>query len=721
MPSSRSMSFPCRLLGAMLLLATGLPALAETELEEVVVTARLREQAIQDTPASISVVSGELIRQRQAEHIEELLNMAPNVNYAAGASRGRYLQVRGIGERSQFVDPVDPSVGLYIDGIDFTGLGNAATLFDIEQLEVLRGPQGTAFGASAMAGMINLRSAAPTSAFFGSVEGGLAEYGGNTLGIVLSGPLGDSVGARVAVHRNASDGYIENDYLDRDDTNEIDEVTVRGRLDWRASAGLDLGLTALHVDADNGYDAFSLDNTRHTLSDQPGRDRQTSDALALNARWSGVEAFRLEAVGTWSSSDLDYGYDEDWSYPDICTGTPCEGWEYASTDRYIRDVSVASLDLRLVSQPGRELGGRAAWVAGVYASSRETELDRRFFDFDAGFPPPPSRFLSDYTNDRVALYGELDTALTERLEWVTGLRLERFDGDYRDSLGIAAGPDDDMWGGELSLRYALTPGAMLYVLASRGYKAGGVNGEALGKASESGLDESVIAFLRTRLEYESETLYNYELGYKATFADGALSLRAALFYMDRDDVQLRGWYNEGPLFVGYTDNAASGENYGLEFEGEWRALQRLRINWGLGLLGTEIDGFSAFDPDDPDAGLIDRSGRDQAHAPSYQFTLGAELGLSPRVFARADVEGKDAFYFSDSHDRKSDAYALLHLGLAYRGARLEASLWVRNVFDEDYAVRGFYFGNDPRKFYVNEAYHQYGEPRVAGLSVRYTL
>ncbi len=136
-------------------------AAAPERLEEIVVTARLLPKPVDTVPASVSVLPAALIRDRQANHFEELLNAAPNVNYSSGASRGRFVQIRGIGERSQFVDPVDPSVGLYIDGIDFSGLGNAGTLFDVEQVEVLRGPQGTAFGASAMAGLVNIRSAAP--------------------------------------------------------------------------------------------------------------------------------------------------------------------------------------------------------------------------------------------------------------------------------------------------------------------------------------------------------------------------------------------------------------------------------------------------------------------------------------------------------------------------------------------------------------------------------
>ena len=188
-----------RWMGAAVLLLT-LPAAGFGEgIEEVLVTARLREQPLDSVAASISVLPAALIERRQANHFEEILNTAPNVNFSAGASRGRFVQIRGIGERSEFVDPLDSSVGLYIDDIDFSGMGNAGTLFDAEQVEILRGPQGTAFGASAMAGLVNIRSALPTAEREALVQAGVSEYGGRTLGAGPGGPLGPPPGGALAL------------------------------------------------------------------------------------------------------------------------------------------------------------------------------------------------------------------------------------------------------------------------------------------------------------------------------------------------------------------------------------------------------------------------------------------------------------------------------------------------------------------------------------------
>lgn len=193
-----------------------------------------------------------------------------------------------------------------------------------------------------------------------------------------------------------------------------------------------------------------------------------------------------------------------------------------------------------------------------------------------------------------------------------------------------------------------------------------------------------------------------------------MNLTASLFYMDRRDVQLKAWYVEGQQFVGYTDNAASGENYGFESTLAWAASGRLRIDASLGLLETRIDGFVA---NDPERGFVDRSGRAQAQAPGWQFRAGAEFALLPRVYLRLEYEGKDAYYLSDSDDQKSAAFRLLHLGAGWRGEQLDVAAWVRNALDEDYAVHGFHFGNDPRKFYAAEPYWQFGAPRVAGVTL----
>ena len=120
--------------------------------ERVVVTGEFRDSALDDLPASITVLDAQALETRSARHLEEALALAPNVNVAGGSSRSRFFQIRGIGERGQFVEPLNPSVGLLVDGIDLSTAASGATLFDVEQIEVFRGPQGTRYGANALGG-----------------------------------------------------------------------------------------------------------------------------------------------------------------------------------------------------------------------------------------------------------------------------------------------------------------------------------------------------------------------------------------------------------------------------------------------------------------------------------------------------------------------------------------------------------------------------------------
>ncbi len=154
---------------------------SQAALEEVIVSADFRESSWLAAPVSVSVFDAQATKKRAATHLEEMLNTLPNVNFAAGSNRARYIQIRGIGERSQFKEPINPSVGLLIDGVDMSGLGSMATLFDIEQVEVIRGPQGTRYGANALAGLVKIKSVAPSVDQTSNLALSLATYGSHSL------------------------------------------------------------------------------------------------------------------------------------------------------------------------------------------------------------------------------------------------------------------------------------------------------------------------------------------------------------------------------------------------------------------------------------------------------------------------------------------------------------------------------------------------------------
>ncbi len=676
--------------------------------DPIVVTADFRQLGLFDLGGSATVIDGETLRQRNASHIDQVLNLAPNVNYSAGASRGRFFQIRGIGERSQFVEPMNASVGLLVDGIDMSGIGGAATTLDIEQVEVLRGPQGTLFGANALAGMINMVSGSPTDVFTGRFETRVAEHGTRTFEGVLSGPVSDTLGYRVAYSNHNSDGYQDNAFLGVGDTADFDEQTLRTKLSWQPHEDLNLDLTGLYLDVDNGFDGFSLDNTRTTFSDEPGHDRQETLAGSARVNWKAHDAFSVEALLSHTDADLEYGFDEDWSFVDFCDAFDCLAPSFSSFDNYIRSNRNTTLDLRMISDTGRD---EAGWVVGAYYRD-QTQTLRRVYTF------LPEDFLRDYDTENRAVYGQFDLPLARQWKLTAGLRYEQRDADYADSDGAVFAPDEDMWGGRLALEYRTAGGGLWYALASRGYRAGGVN-------SESAVPDD-------QREFDTETMWNYELGVKTRLLRDRIDLRAALFFQDRDDVQtdqslvlpIEG--ESCPCrFIDFETNATAAQSYGLEAELTWRASRWFEAFASLGLLDSQFDDFLNFShvDADPEAGEpFDMDGRDVPHAPNYQAALGGIFQWSDHWYARVEAEARDAFFFSSRHEVRSDAYELFHLRLGYRTARWDLALWARNITDEDVKTRGFGgFGNDPRKGYIVEPYFQFGAPRVVGATASYAF
>jgi len=661
------------------------------ELPEVVVTAQLRQSDELSVPSSMSVVSEQVITARAAQHFEEVINTIPNVNFSSGSNRARYFQIRGIGERSQFVSPLNASVGLLVDGVDFSGVGSIATMLDVDQIEVLRGPQGTIYGANALAGLINIKTKDPHDEFEAGIRLTAGEYGHETLSAVLNGALTDKIKARVAVEQHESDGYYENEFLGSDDNNARDELTIRGKFAVDVTDAWDINLALSHVDIDNGYDAFTLDNSRNTLSDEPGHDRQESNSLALESIWK-LNNFDLELTLGLARSDIEYGYDEDWTFVGI------HPFGYSSKDNYLRDRDTESLEVRMISNDQSKLFADSTdWLVGIYALSSSEDLTR-IYTFAA------ADFSSQYKFDTLAMFLQLDTSFTQKLSLSTGLRFEQRDSSYDNSDAVDFNRSEDLWGGRIALQYFLSDQAMSYVSVARGYKAGGVNA-----------DGTLPADLR---EFDEEYLIEYEVGIKARMLNNRLHVRAAMFLDDRHDQQVKSSLTRpiagsgGTEFIDFIGNAAEGTNKGIEVEIDWFAFDNLKLSANVGLLEAQFDEFiNEFGED--------LSGRDQAHAPAYTYHVAGEYSLN-RLSLQLSVDGKDEFYFSDRHAVQSDSYALLNANITYATDTWTLSLWGRNLTDEDVQVRAFgSFGNDPRKGYVTEPYLQYGEPSIVGLTFGY--
>lgn len=450
----------------------------ESDIEKIIVTGDFKSESIQELSASASLFSEADIASREAKYLDELLNQAANVNFTAGASRGKFVQIRGIGLRSQFVDPVNPSVGVVIDGINYSGLGGAAMLFDVDQVEIYRGPQGTRFGADALAGMIHMESAEPTLEPSVKVKLGAGNYNAWDAGIAAGTGFGEKSSVRASFYQNKSDGYVDNQYLDSNSQN-IDEQVARIKLHSQITEHWRTELVAHYMDIDNGYDAFTLDNSRISVADEPGKDTQESVAVGLSNIYSGFNFADVQFNLTGLDADLLYSYDEDWVCNDPEQPALClEGlhpYAYSSTDSYQRDRQDYTAELQLSGKAGN-------WVTGLYYQSRDVDLLRQY-TWNAG------DFTSTYDSENIALYGQIETPISDKTRLVTGLRVERNEGQYSDSAAVVENVDDTMVGAKVALEYQVVPRTMIYTSISRGYKAGGINAEAIAKANDEGLSQ----------------------------------------------------------------------------------------------------------------------------------------------------------------------------------------------------------------------------------------
>ncbi|MFZ9478190.1 MAG: TonB-dependent receptor [Steroidobacteraceae bacterium] len=655
-------------------------------LQEVVVTATLRPVAAVELPASVTVLDEAALRAAGVQHWQDVLPLVPNLNWASGSSRPRYFQLRGIGETDQWQGAPNPSVGFLIDGMDFSGIGMPATLLDLGQAEVLRGPQGTTLGANALAGLISLstRRAELEPELALHATGGTEDT--RSLGVVAGGALAESSDTawRAVMQRYRSDGSRRNLTLDRDDTNGFDETTLRARLGTRFGARWRADLSALWVNMDNGFDAFAIDNSRLTRSDDPGRDAQRSRGASATLVRSG-EGIEFRSVTALVAADITYSFDGDWgAAPD-----------YDFTSRFLRQRDSVSQDLRWLSSATE---GGWSWLAGLYG----LRLAERNDQLDLYGGEVYRALVSDYRSDTVAAYGQVTHEWSEAWSLSTGLRLERRSARYRDTDGSNLSPGESMYGGNVSLQYRWRTDQMAYLSVARGYKGGGFNiGAAIPEA---------------RRGYAPELLHSVEIGLKGRDAMRRIDYSAALFYMQRSEQQVSTSAQLDPgdplSFIYLTDNAARGVNWGLEASAALRPARHWSISGTLGILETRFVDYVV--------GNRSLNGREQAHAPQYQLSATVEYRRPQGWFARADLQRVAGFFFSDSHDQRSQPYTLLNLRAGYATPRWSVDVWVRNALDEQYSQRGFFFGNEPPDF-PDKLYVQQADPRVAGITVSWAL
>jgi len=607
-------------------------------LEEVLVTASKREVGMQDIPIALSVMAGDKIKAQGITTLEELTVFMPNVHIAEAGS-GNILFIRGMGSGLNW--GFEQSVGTFIDGVYF-GRGQSArsTFLDVERVEILKGPQSTLFGKNTVAGAINITTARPGNEFEAIIEGTVEpEFGGWSSSLTLSGPITETLGARLAFTRDKTDGYVHNTLQNRD---EREETTTVGRMvvDWQATDNLYMMLKYEHGEADTtgrqqmisvatqevidiyrtedpdfspgfGY-VKSEANIGGPRSEFQYQDR-TWDITTLTAQWA-VGEHTIKSITGYVTYDWDNFRDSDFGPLRFLGSTRDEQHEQFTQEF-------------LLSSP---TGGRLEYLAGLYYQdeglSNDSLNDAVLSAAGIGTGSLDSSNISKFDQDSETLsaFGQLTWNLSDEFRLIGGLRFSHDEKAFSKSLQIGdiytAKPntflagfydgvlnfvtdhslnsdgamrcvglayecsfdpnfdnarEEDHWTGDVTLQWDITDDVMSYAKVGNGYKAGG-------------FDELNTRGLADAAEFEDEEVTGIEIGSKITLWNGRARLNFAAFYNEFDDMQVSAFDGNSSFLVG---NAAKSTSQGLEVDGGIAITEALTLSAAMAYLDATYDSY----------------------------------------------------------------------------------------------------------------------------------
>ena len=741
-------------------LAGSAPAKADTALGKVTVTARRREEDSQKVPTPITVLGGETLEAQRISRVQDLQQVLPSVNVAYIHARQSSVAVRGIGNNPAS-DGLEGSAGIYLDNVYLGRPGMAVfDLLDIEQLELLRGPQGTLFGKNTTAGVLNISTRAPTFTTERTVEvsGGQDGYfqGRGT----VSGPLGETLAGRLSAYRTRDDGYIKNIH-DDNYLNGGERQGVRGQLLFEPNEDFSLRWIADYneEDSSNGsmvvYGAAERFWQRAALvGASPLRDPQRrkvningrqhvsvhQGGSSLEANWNLAGGYRLTSISAYRYWHFTPANDEQLNVSAINdTGVEVHDRQF-------------SQEIRLASPTG----GAFDYVVGAYAF-RQNLGNKTFTSYGpladlyllganlGALNDTYSKANGKIETDSFALFAQGTWHLSERLDFTAGLRgtyeeknakVERFAPLGGAAVGgVGAAVRNGQLGaydsGDLS-QYNFAPSALLslsyqfsddllgYASLSHCEKSGGVN-LAVGSAPSAGADSLLVG---------PERANDAELGLKSTLFDRRLLLNANLFWTGIHGYQATTLYQApgSTQLVQVLANAGSVRSRGLEFEATALPLRGLTLNFNGSY--NDVTYLSFKDAPCP-AEVSTRPGAPSSCDLSGQRVVGASKWIAnlngeyqwrlddrfqPYVSASYAYRSAAEGTLDNSNLSKIDGYALVNLAAGLRSdlgdGQLDTSVWLKNAFDKDYYLSAFAS--------INGSYTaSVGQPRTLGVSLRY--
>ncbi|MGD1852432.1 MAG: TonB-dependent receptor [Cyanophyceae cyanobacterium] len=665
----------------------------------ITVTGEKFEDDIQEVAGSISVITAQEFKDSGIRSPQEIARLVPNFSFFASGPRSNnpIVNIRGLANDPALVGSPQSSVGIYIDDVPVDIATSATALYDIERIEILRGPQGTLYGRNSQGGVINIITAPPDDSTRFS---GLVNLGTDALRevqLAINTPLTDNLFFSLGGSYFETDGFIRNTFLD-EDAAERQDYGLRGQLRWIPSDEWDIRIGANYEKFDDGR-SFVRDTDNENFSEvrddfSGGFFEADRNAQFARVRYTGPDLV-ITSISGRREWDQESRGDADFTSADIAIGF---------TDI---DIVQYSQELRIQSPDDN---GRWRWLVGGFFEHEDSEVGGGVEFGEVGampdfglFPGATNTTTGSFTEDTYAIFAQSSYDVTEKLTLTAGLRFEyrNFSIDRRSRFtfegnSTATVPDYSLTSTEsillpkVAIEYRFQPNILAYGNISRGYKPGGFN-----TLSDSP-DES---------EFESETTVNYEVGLKTSWLDNRLTANLALFKTDVSEYQVVGFVGELSNQIVTVLNATDADILGVELELRAKPTDRIDLIASFGYLNTEFQEFT-----DTFTGE-DLSGNQLPSSPEYTYALAAQYRDPGGFFGRVELSGFGTYFFDQSNTSKQDPFVLVNARIGYEFDNFALYAYTNNLFDKDYFASGSNGGDG--SFLTTP-----GDGRVVGVQFR---
>jgi iron complex outermembrane receptor protein len=678
-----------------------------TQLDDVVVTAQKTEESLQRIPFSISALSSRKVNEYRLWNIKDITAIVPNLYSANPGDNRNVTSIRGITSTSY-----DPAVATYIDGVNQFSLDTyIAQLFDVERIEILRGPQGTLYGRNAMAGVINIITKEPGNTTRGFVEATIGNYGQQRYGFGVRTPLiKDKLFFGIAGMYDANDGFYDNEYTNSN-FDKKHNITGNYYLKYLATSKLSITLNAKHsINRNDG--SFPLAGSISDAISNPFKVNQNATTTlvdnvfnsSLNINYAG-DAINFNALTTYQSNYRYYKdpIDGDFSPIDGVTVINNYGKDWNNVKVFTQEFKFSSPTIS--SSPFK-------WTAGAYLFHQDNPVKQAtHFGEDAAYidpnAMPGSEILntSDGSSAGVAFYGQATYTLFEKLDFTAGVRYDYekkkqnvhgeffMDGSsepvFETQQDTSASTSFNAFSPKVSVAYHFTNNNTAYITVSRGFRAGGL--------TQLSSDPSQAPLYAYKPEYS----INAEFGMKNSFLNDRLLVNFAGYYIKVDDAQVPTLVLPDAITI--TRNAGELTSKGVELEISAMPVKGLQFDYALGVNDATYKKLRVSQ----NGTEVNLDGNRQIFTPRHTSMLAAQYSYSFKgsrltLIARGEWMNLGNQYFDLYNNNKQSGYSVFNAKAGASFGNFELMFWGRNLGDEEYISYAYDFGaahlGNPRNY-----------------------